>query len=170
MVIHPHISLNQYKATYRAVIAAKPKVAKSRSWRYYVVLAGISLGFGVAVQFKPAQAPVLAICAAALIFSLLCKPLVRQSQEKQLERFYTEEQDTLSNQVITIDESGIFCSSEDERSRSHYDWRAFVYYIDMPDAFVFLPSPNTFVRIPKDLLTPSDDQAIRDWSRALPRR
>jgi hypothetical protein len=141
-----------------------------RSWQEYVVLALICLLLGLAPQFHATRIPALTLYAALILCWAFSKPLARRSQEECLRRFYADEQVKLNDQVLTIDESGISCNQGDGQGVSHQTWQAFIHYIDMPDAFVFLPSPNTFVRVPKETLTPSEHHLIREWSSAIPRR
>jgi hypothetical protein len=96
--------------------------------------------------------------------------LIKRSQEKCLRRFYDEEQAKLNDQLLTIDESGIACNQGDGQAFSHHTWAAFIHHVDMPDAFLFLPSPNTFVRVPKTTLTTSEQDLVRGWSSTVPRR
>ena len=51
---------------------------------------------------------------------------------------------------------------------SHHRWQAFIKRIEMPDAFVFLSSPNHFIRVPKDALSSSDREHILHWSSTVP--
>lgn len=81
-----------------------------------------------------------------------------------------EEQERLNNQILTIDESGICCDEGNGRVISHYTWSAFIKCIDMPDAYVFLPSPNSFVRVPKASLSQAEIELLLQWSGAIPNR
>jgi hypothetical protein len=85
-----------------------------------------------------------------------------------LKRFYSDEQVKLNDQVLTIDESGISCDQGNGQITSKHTWQAFIKRIEMPDAFIFLPSPNSFVRVSKESLTPSDHQLIWEWSSTVP--
>lgn len=168
MRLQPNITFEQFKAAYRVIEAAKPKVTRKRSWRYYVVLAIVCLVLGLAPHFPPARIPAFTLYAVLLFCWALSKPLARRSQEKQLKRFYSDEQAKLNDQVLTIDESGISCDQSNGQATSHLTWQAFIKRIDLPDAFVFLLSPNRFVRVPKEMLESSDHQLIWEWSSTIP--
>ncbi len=168
MRLEPTITFEQYKATLAAVASAKPKKSHTRSWQYYVILAMVCLAVGLAAQSRATQIPVLSVLFALILLSILAKPLTRRSREKCLKRVYEEEQERLNDQVLTIDEAGISCNQSNGKAVSHLTWQAFAYSIDMADAFLFLPSPNTFVRVPKETLTRSQLDLIRQWSSGIP--
>jgi hypothetical protein len=169
MRLRPTITFDQYKATFRVIAAAKPKVDHKRSWQYYLVLALVCLALGLAPHFPPTRIPAFTLYVALMLCWAFYKPLAKHSQEKCLRRFYDQEQAKLNDQILAIDETGISCNQGDGQAVSHQTWRAFILCIDTPDAFVFLPSPNTFVRVPKTTLTPSEQDLIRQWGLAVPR-
>lgn len=167
--IKPTITCEQYLAALKAVIAAKPKVVRTYLWWEYVILALICLAFGLGVQFRATRIPALTAYAVVVLFVVACKPLTRRSQNNYFRRIYAEEQATLNDQVFTVDELGIACDESNGKLTSHYTWGAFVSCIDMADAFLFLLSPNRFVRIPKETLSESDRERIEQWSSRIPR-
>jgi hypothetical protein len=81
---------------------------------------------------------------------------------------FSEEQELLNNQTLTVDESGIACDGCNGQATSHHTWKAFIKRIDMPDAYVFLPSPNSFIRVPKEMLPVSDLELVWRWSAMVP--
>lgn len=164
MRLHPTMTFEQYKATYLALMAEKTKVKQNQSWKGYVSIALACLAIGLAPQLPAARTPVFSIFAVFILYSVACKPLARRAQEKCLKAIYDEEQAKLNDQVLTIDESGVSCDQSKGLATSHQTWPAFIKRIDTPDAFVFLPSPNTFLRIPKEHLTLADQQLILEWS------
>ncbi|MGC1969250.1 MAG: YcxB family protein [Candidatus Acidiferrales bacterium] len=166
--LQPTITFEQYRATYQLVAAAKPKMTEKRSWQECTVLAVACLVLGLAPHFPAARTPAFTLYAVLILCWVFCKPLARRSREKQLKRFYADEQARLNDQVLTIDESGISCDQGNGQATSHLTWQAFTRLIDVADAFVFLPSPNTFARVPKETLTPSDQELIRTWSSTVP--
>jgi hypothetical protein len=168
MRLQPTITFEEYKATYRVITAAKPKLNQKRSWTEYVVLAIVCLVLGLAPQFHATRIPAFTLYAALFLCWVFSKPLVRRSQERQLKRFYSDEQAKLNDQVLTIDESGVSCDQGNGQIISKHTWQAFIKRIEMSDAFIFLPSPNSFVRVPKEVLTPSDHQLIWEWSSTVP--
>jgi hypothetical protein len=168
MRLEPKITFEQYKATLVAVRSAKPKKSHMRSGRYYIILAIVCLAIGIAAQSPVTRIPIFTVVFALFFLSILAKPLTRRSREKCLKRLYQEEQAGLKDQVFTIDESGISCNWGNGKTVTHMTWQAFTSSIDMPDATIFLLSPNRFVRVPKESLTPSDQDQIRKWSAAIP--
>lgn len=167
MQLRPTISFEQFKATRAAVLAAKPR--HKRSGRELVVLVVFCLAFGLAVQYPPWRSSALSLLGLGVLCWILQKPLAELSQGSCLKRFYAEEQSRLNDQILTVDESGISCNRGNGETVSFHAWKAFIHSIDMPDAFVFLPSPNTFVRVPKETLTSSECDLIREWSSVVPR-
>jgi hypothetical protein len=105
-----------------------------------------------------------------ILLAAVAKVLGRRSRDKCIRRFYAEEEPALNDQVLTIDESGISCVQGNGQVTSHHRWTAFAYYIEMPDALIFLPSPNSFIRVPTKVLTPADGQRIREWSSSVPKK
>ena len=168
MRFHPTITFEQYRDTCLAVTAAKAKQVQQRSWKEYVVLGIVCLVFGLAPQVPVARVPVFTIYAVMILCWIFSKPISKWSRERCLRAIYSEEQERLNQQVFTIDESGISCDQVNGQATSHHTWQAFVKRIDMPDAFVFLPSPNGFFRVPKALLTSSDRELIWQWSSTVP--
>jgi hypothetical protein len=169
MRLQPKITFEQYRAVYHLIAAAKPKTATNRPWWGWVVLAVGCLVLGLAPQFPPTRTPAFTLYAVLILCWILCKPLTKHYQDKYLRRFYAEEQAKLNDQALTIDESGISCDQGNGQATSHITWRAFTRLIDVADAFVFLPSPNTFIRVPKETLTVADQELIRRWSSTIPR-
>jgi hypothetical protein len=168
MRFHPAITFEQYRNTCKAVASAKTKPFQHRSWKEYVVLGIVCLVLGLAPQVPVARVSAFTILAVMILCWISSKPIAKLSQERCLRGIYAEEQERLNHQVFTIDESGIFCDRVDGQATSFHRWQAFVKRIDMPDAFVFLPSPNSFFRVPKELLTSSDRELIWQWSSIVP--
>jgi hypothetical protein len=168
MRLQPKITFEQYRASYRLIAATKPKATKTRSWQECIVLAVVCLVLGLAPHFPPARTPAFTLYAVLILCWIFCKPLARRSQDRSLRRFYADEQAKLNDQVLTIDESGIACDQGNGQAKSHLTWQAFIRLVDVADAFVFLPSPNTFVRVPKETLTAADQELIRKWSSIVP--
>jgi hypothetical protein len=115
-----------------------------------------------------ARIPAFTIYAVMILCWIFSKPLAKRSQERCLKAIYAEEQETLNSLVLTIDESGISCDQVNGQATSHQTWQAFIKRIDMPDAFLFLLSPNSFIRVPKEILPSSDRELIWQWSSTVP--
>jgi hypothetical protein len=122
MRFHPTITFEQYRSTCQAVAEAKPKRVNKRSWKELVVLAIVCLAFGLAAQIPVARVPVLSILAVLVLLWMFSKPLAKRSRETCLKAVYSQEQETLNNQVLTIDESGISCDRVDGQATSHHAW------------------------------------------------
>src|SRR5271170_6057291 len=67
-----------------------------------------------------------------------------------LKQTYIAQEKQLNGQHMDIDESGIIGQWADGTASYRYKWAAFERFIDLPDAFLFLPNSVSFVRIPKD--------------------
>ena len=111
--------------------------------------------------------PTLVTFAVIVVCWLICIPLSKRSQRECLRRVFVDEQESLNNQVLNIDESGISCNAGDGLAISHHTWDAFRKRIDLPDAYLFLPTPNSFIRVPKDILPTADLELIWQWSSAV---
>ncbi|HEY2861587.1 MAG TPA: hypothetical protein VGJ21_24475 [Terracidiphilus sp.] len=170
MQIRPKITFEEYLATHRAILAVKPKSGQLRSWWYYPVLLVTALAFGIAAQFPPTRIPALSIFAGMIIYAAIVTALAKRSRDKRMRRIFAEEEFALNDQVLTIDQSGISYVRGNGQATSHHRWDAFLYSTEMPDAIVFLPTPNTFIRVPKQHLSAADDQSIREWSAGIPKK
>lgn len=168
MHFHPTITFEQYRATCLAIAAAKPKGVRKRSWKEYVSLGLACLALGLSPQIPAARIPALTVFAVFTLCWILSKPLARRSQDNCFRAVFSEEQEVLNDQILTVEESGISCDRGNGKVTSHYAWSAFMKRIDLPDAYVFLPSPNSFIRVPKEMLPPSDLELVRQWSSGIP--
>jgi hypothetical protein len=168
MRFHPTITFEQYRNTCQAVAAAKPKGVRKRSWKGYVSLGVACLTLGLSPQIPLARVPALTVFVIFTLCWILSKPLARRSQESCFRAIFSEEQEALNDQVLTIDESGISSDRGNGQAVSHHAWNAFVKRIDMPDAYIFLPSPNTFIRVPKETLPLSELELVWQWSSKIP--
>ena len=169
MRLQPTITFEQYKATHEAISAATPKARQSYTWRGYMSLILVCLTLGLAPQFKVARVPAFTIDACLVVCWILCKPLDKSARNRRLRRVFAAKRAKLNDQVLTLDESGISYDQSNGLMICHYSWRAFACWIDMPDAFLFLPSTRSFVRVPKEGLTEEDQAQIREWSSSVPR-
>jgi hypothetical protein len=64
---------------------------------------------------------------------------------------------------MTIGPSGLDYERRDGTANTQYRWDAFETWIEKPDAFLLMPSLQSFVRIPKDKLTEAEQAEIRTW-------
>ncbi len=168
MRIQPTITFEQFRNTCEAVTAAKGKRVQPYSWKGYLLLGVVCLVLGLAPQVPVARIPALTLDATMILFWIMSKPYSKWCRNRCLRKLYDEEQSMLDGQVLTVDESGIACDLINGHASSHHTWRAFTKRIEMPDAFVFLSSPNHFIRIPKETLPSSDCDRIRQWSSTIP--
>jgi len=168
MRFHPRITFEQYAATCRAVAGAKPGAVRRRSWKGYVGLGVACLAFGISLQVPGASVVAFTVFATLILGWVLSKPLTRQSQERCLRAIFAEEQGMLNDQVLTVDESGISCDMGGGKATSHHAWNVFMRRIDMPDAYIFLPSPNSFIRVPKETFSLSELELVWRWSSGVP--
>jgi hypothetical protein len=81
-----------------------------------------------------------------------------------LKQAYKAQEKQLNGQQMEISESGISGQWADGSASYQYKWSAFERFMDLPDAFLFLPNSVSFVRIPKDSLTPDEQQTIHGWA------
>ena len=114
------------------------------------------------------RVPALVFFATVALLWIFSKPLAKRSQDKCLRSIFAEEQDFLNNQLMTIDQSGIACDMGGGKVSTHHTWTSFIKRIDLPDAYLFLPSPNSFIRVPKQSLSLSDLELVWRWSTMVP--
>ena len=108
--------------------------------------------------------PALVFFATVALLWIFSKPLAKRSQDKCFRSIFAEEQDFLNNQLMTIDQSGIAFDMDAGKVSTHHTWTSFIKRIDLPDAYLFLPSPNSFIRVPKQSLSLSDLELVWRWS------
>lgn len=126
------------------------------------------LAIGLSPQIPEARVPALVFFVVVALCWIFSKPLAKRSQDKCFRAIFAEEQDVLNDQIMTIDQSGIACDMGGDKVSTHHTWAAFIKRIDLPDAYVFLPSPNSFIRVPKQALPLSDLELVRQWSSIVP--
>jgi hypothetical protein len=168
MRLEPKLNFSDYKETVRLMAAAKTKSTKEPAWQYYIVLAFACFALGIAPQFPPARIPAFTLYAELALLWLFSKPLLALCRDRGLKRHYADEEARLNDQVLIIDESGISSDQGNGTVTSRFTWQAFMKLIDTTDAFVFLPTPNSFIRVPKKMLTSADQELVRKWSFAVP--
>ncbi|MGO4518356.1 YcxB family protein [Terriglobus sp. 2YAB30_2] len=164
----PTISFEQYRDTLQAVVAMKPKRVPKRSWPEYVILGVVCLAVGLSPQVPPIRVPTYTMVVVYVLYALFSGLLAKRTREKCLRAIFMEEEAGLNDQVLTIDESGIFSDRGNGQVTAHFAWSAFIKCIDMSDAYVFLPSPNGFVRVPKEPLSQAEVELLLRWSGATP--
>jgi hypothetical protein len=168
MRLEPKISFAEFRQTCQLLAAAKSKAPKRRSTGYYIVLALVCLTLGLAPEFPPARIPAFTLYAVLALLWLFNRPLSMLCRDRSLKRFYADEEARLNDQILIIDESGISSTQGNGTVSSHFTWQAFIRLIEAADAFIFLPSPNTFIRVPKKMVTSEEQELIKQWSAAIP--
>jgi hypothetical protein len=169
MRFHPTITYEEYRDTLKAISDAKQKRVQGRSWKTYLILGIVCLALGYAPQVPGSGLPIIILGVAAVVFRVISVAHANISRERCLRAFYAEEQEMLNDQILTVDESGISCDLRNGLATSHHRWQVFISRIEMPDAFLFLPSPNGWVRVPKGCLSSTDSELILQWSSGVPK-
>ncbi|MBW8869282.1 MAG: YcxB family protein [Acidobacteriales bacterium] len=169
MRLHPRINFEQYRDSCQALVEVKPQKAPKRSWQEYVILSIVCLVIGISPKIPPLRVPVFTAVGVLILYALFATQRAKGIRERYLRAIFIEEQQRLSNQTLTIDESGISCDEGNGRVTSHYTWNAFIECIDTPDAYLFLPSSNSFVRVPEESLSQSEIELLLQWSGATPK-
>jgi len=168
MRFHPTITFEEYRYTCQAIAATKSRSITKQSWKGFAALAIICLVAALFLQIADARLPALILLAGVAICWMFSKFLVRRSEDRCFRTLFDEEKEVLNNQVLTIDESGISCLMCNGQATSHHTWNAFIKRIDVSDAFIFLPSPNSFIRVPKQMLSMSELETVWRLSSAVP--
>jgi hypothetical protein len=83
-----------------------------------------------------------------------------------LKQHFEAQQTQLNGQQMDIDEAGISGNWQDGGAAYQFKWSAFRSFIDLPDAFLFLPNSVSFVRIPKEKLSSDEQLKIKQWAEA----
>jgi hypothetical protein len=166
MRVEPKVTFEQFRETYIAVLALKKKTSYGTRW--WCVWIGIGLVMGLVPRMLFGRVAENTILCMLVFYWVIAKLLTSPLRDRRMRAYYIEEAANLNSQIFEIEESGLACAQADSRATSHYSWRAFIKRLDLPDAFVFLLSPNTFIRVPKETLSGSDRELIWSWSSHLP--
>ncbi len=168
MRLRPTISFAQYRDACLAAYAARSNAVTKRSWKVLVSVCLACLAVGFNPEISEAVKPALVFFAVVTLGWIFCKPLAKHLQNRRFRKIYAEMQTFLNAQLMTIDESGITCDIGDGKITTCHTWAAFTKRIDLPDAYVFLSSPNSFIRVPKQTLSLSDIELVWQWSWMVP--
>jgi hypothetical protein len=154
---------------YEAALAAMRKPAERRFgktvWPKVFLIVVLSFVLVIAIKIPATQESALGgFILLAFLFSALwlwtkfrtrsCLKQVYKAQEKQL-----------NGQRMEINESGIVGQWADGSVSYQYKWSAFERFIDLSDAFLFLPNSVSFVRIPKESLSSEEQQEVKRWGK-----
>jgi hypothetical protein len=104
--------------------------------------------------------------------ALACYFLPRYAKRQyrgRLLKLFEVEQKRFNGHPMEIDEAGIRgqCSGEHWLNTYSYGWPAFFRRLDLPDAYLFLYTPNCYIRVPIDCLTESECASLLLWSRQV---
>ena len=64
---------------------------------------------------------------------------------------------------MTLSSTGMHVERPDNMVSSDISWSALEGWMDRPDSFFGLLSDTSFIRIPKDKLTPAEQDEVRGW-------
>jgi hypothetical protein len=162
--IEPTITFEQYRATLEAM--RKPAERRFGKTQWYRIALIVIFSFSLTIAIKTPSTQKSSL-AGFIILILLLSALwlwAKFRTQSCLKQTYDAQEKQLNGQHMDIDESGIVGQWADGTASYQYKWSAFERFIDLPDAFLFLPNSVSFVRIPKGSLSSDEQQDIREWA------
>jgi hypothetical protein len=163
--VEPSITFEQYSAALEAMRKPSDKRFGRSQWLKVAVI--IILSFSIFITLIPdtQRSPLIVLISVILLYILLSL-WMRFRTKSCLKQAYMAQEKQLQGQRMDVDESGIIGQWADGNASYQYKWSAFERFIDLPDAFLFLPNSVSFVRIPKASLSVEEQQDIKRWSGA----
>lgn len=158
------ISFEQFKT---AILAMRKKYQQqSKKTRWLNIIFIVVVSFTLAIAIQKSSAEFIGFFLVLFLFLVVLGILSKRRAEYCLKQTYEVQKKLLNGQVMDIDESGISGQWENGNASYQYKWSAFEGFLDLPDGFLFFPNAAFFVRIPKDSLTPDEQQTIHGWAQA----
>ena len=161
------ISFEQYQDALKAIRKPSEQSPVKTPWYRYLFLAILCLSIGIAIQTLPLRESLVDLVILALVLATLwgyCKINVKTC----LKKVYEAQEKQLNGQQMEILEAGISGQTADSNISYHYNWSAFERTIELPDALLFLPNSQTFVRVPKASLNSDEVQEMMRWAASKP--
>jgi hypothetical protein len=158
------IAFEQYEATLAAMRKPAERKFGKTKWLRVFFIAVFSFSLAIAIKTPSTQGSAL---VGFILLVLLLSALwlwAKFRTRSCLKQAYKAQEKQLNGQQMEISESGISGQWADGSASYQYKWSAFERFMDLPDAFLFLPNSVSFVRIPKDSLTPDEQQTIHGWA------
>jgi hypothetical protein len=164
--VEPSITLEQYRAALEAIRKPSDKRFGRSQWLRVAVIITLSFSIFIAVKTPDTQRSSLVVLISLATLYLALSLLTRFKTKSCLKQAYTAQEKQLQGQRMDVTESGIIGQWADGNASYQYKWTAFERFIELPDAFLFLPNSVSFVRIPKTSLSVEEQQDIKRWSGA----
>ena len=120
---------------------------------------------GLVMHFEPTRVPAFTLLCAYLVFLLTASSYRKRLSRKRLRQFFEEERDRLNGQILHLHAKGVTGTHTGGHYITEETWQAFTRRLDFPEKWLFLRSPDSYLRITK----PADRQCILDWSAGVPR-
>jgi hypothetical protein len=156
------ISFEQFN---EAILAMRKKYQQQnkktqRANIVFTVVASLAL----AIAVRTSSAEVIGFSVVLIIFFVVLWIWSKWRAGRCLKQTYEVQRKQLNGQVMDIEESGISGQWEDGNASYQYKWLAFEGFLDLPNEFLLLPNSVSFVRIPKEFLSPDEQQIIKNWA------
>lgn len=165
MKVTAYISYEQYRDAYAAL---KPAVKKQRSTLQIAALVISTFAVAMLVFIPPTRNIFGWTLAAYGPLAYGLQIWSKAKYDRCLRQLFDRNKNYMNGQKMKIDEYGISGSGADDVFSYSYAWSAFQLCIEMPDGYLFLPTPDTFVRIPSESLTVEQRREILVWSGSVP--
>jgi len=159
------ISFEQFKT---AILAMRKKYQpQSKKTRWLNIVFIVVVSFTLAIAMQKSSAEVIGFSFVLILFLVVLGIWSKRRAEYCLKQTYEVQKKQLNGQVMDIDESGIGGRWENGNASYQYKWSAFENFLDLPDAFLFLPNSVSFVRVPKESLSSEEQQDIKRWGKIV---
>lgn len=159
------ISFEQYEAALAAMRKPAERKFGKTKWLRVLFITVFSFSLVIAIKTPSTQGSAL---AGFILLVLLLSALWLWAKFKTrscLKQAYKAQERQLNGQQMEINEGGIVGQWANGSVSYQYRWSAFERFIDLSDAFLFLPNSVSFVRIPKESLSAEQQQEVKRWGK-----
>ena len=164
MELTAFITYEQYRDAYAAI---KPSPTQLRATQR-ILTPAVSAFAGIMLIYVPTTRNLffwMLALYAPLVFAV--QRWSRARYDGCLRELFDRNKDAMNGQKMKVDELGISGSGGENAFSYSYKWSAFQRCIEVPDGYLFLPTPDTFVRIPFESLSIEQRRQILVWSSSI---
>jgi hypothetical protein len=158
------ISFEQFRT---AIVAMRKKYQPPKKTRWLNIVFIVVASFTIAIAIQTSSAEVIGVSLLLAVFLVAIGIWSKWRVGYCLKQTYEVQKKQLNGQIMDIDDSGINGQWGNGDSNYQYKWSAFETFLDLPDAFLFLPNPVSFVRVPKESLSFEDQLTIKSWAEKI---
>lgn len=65
--------------------------------------------------------------------------------------------------TMRLTQEGLYFGRRNGTANANFTWKGLEGWIERPEMLMAIPGPTSFIRIPKDKLTPAEQEQVRNW-------